>query len=388
MRTPEAMEPMPSTQVETTGTGSDGAVELALELRGLHKAYADVAVVKGINLAARRGEFMTLLGPSGSGKTTILRLVAGFLEPTSGTIMLKGRDVSRFTPAQRDIGMVFQSYALFPHLSVAQNIAYGLKMRSWQRNRRHERVEEMLRLVGLEGMGDRLPRQLSGGQQQRVALARALAFNPDLLLMDEPLGALDRELRVRMAKEIRRIHRELGVTVLYVTHDREEALSLSDRIAILHDGSLEAVDTPRNLFSFPSSRFVAGFFGSHGLVPATLAPSTACKRGDSVRVEALGQSIDVVAGCAIRHEDSAYVAVPRHDVRPGHPEGPDSLVLEGVVEDVSYLGNVVEVTLHLAGEGSEAISVGATLPSAQMSTVTTGMPLTCHVPSTSLVVAS
>jgi ABC-type Fe3+/spermidine/putrescine transport system ATPase subunit len=331
---------------------------------------------------------MTLLGPSGSGKTTILRLVAGFLEPTSGAIMLKGRDVSHFAPAQRDIGMVFQSYALFPHLSVAQNIAYGLKMRSWPRSRRHDRVEEMLALVGLEGMGDRLPRQLSGGQQQRVAVARALAFNPDLLLMDEPLGALDRELRVRMAKEIRRIHREFGVTVLYVTHDREEALSLSDRIAILHDGSLEAVDTPQNLFSFPSSRFVASFFGAHGLVPATLAPNTECRREDAVTVEALDQSVDVVAGCALRSGDSACIAVPRHDVRPGLPDESGALVLEGVVEDVSYLGNVVDVTLRLAGSEPDGISLGATLPSAQMSTVTTGTSLTCHVPSSSLVVAS
>lgn len=388
MRMSEAMEPVPPTHADANGTEPEGPTELALELRGLHKSYAEVVAVKGIDLTAKRGEFMTLLGPSGSGKTTILRLVAGFLEPTSGAIMLKGRDVSHFTPAQRDIGMVFQSYALFPHMSVAQNIAYGLKMRSWQRNRRHDRVEEMLALVGLEGMGDRLPRQLSGGQQQRVALARALAFNPDLLLMDEPLGALDRELRVRMAKEIRRIHRELGVTVLYVTHDREEALSLSDQIAILHDGELEAVDTPRNLFSFPSSRFVASFFGAHGLVPATLAPSTECRRGETVTVEALGQSVDVVAGCALRSGDSACIAVPRHDVRPGPQDQPGGLVLEGVVEDVSYLGNVVDVTLRLAGSGSDVISVGATLPSAQMSTVATGTSLTCHVPSTSLVVAS
>ncbi|MCC7022423.1 MAG: ABC transporter ATP-binding protein, partial [Thermomicrobiales bacterium] len=204
----------------------------ALRLRGLRKRFGGVEAVAGVDLALRRGEFLTLLGPSGSGKTTILKMIAGFERPSSGTIELTGRDVSTLSPAERGIGVVFQQYALFPHMSVAENIAYPLKLRRWTPADRQRRVAEMLELVKLGGYGDRYPRQLSGGQQQRVAVARALAFQPALLLMDEPLGALDRALRVGMQEEIRRIHRESGATVLYVTHDQEEALTMSDRVAI------------------------------------------------------------------------------------------------------------------------------------------------------------
>jgi ABC-type Fe3+/spermidine/putrescine transport system ATPase subunit len=239
-----------------------------LEVEGVGKRYGDATAVREVSLTVPEGELLTLLGPSGSGKTTLLKLVAGFTDITSGRILLRGRDISELSPAERGIGMVFQNYALFPHMTVQDNVGYGLKMLKRPAAERERRVAEMLDLVGLPQMGQRLPRELSGGQQQRVALARALAFGPSLLLMDEPLGALDRELRERMMVEIRRIHQEVGVTALYVTHDREEALTLSDRIAIMRDGVLEGVGTPAELLTVPPSRFIASFFGGHTILPA------------------------------------------------------------------------------------------------------------------------
>ncbi|MCA9861792.1 MAG: ABC transporter ATP-binding protein, partial [Thermomicrobiales bacterium] len=202
---------------------SQNAASPALHLRGLRKSFGAVTAVDGIDLAVEQGEFLTLLGPSGSGKTTILKMIAGFEAPGSGVIELAGRDVSRLSPAERGIGVVFQQYALFPHMTVGENIAYPLTLRKWPTPERTRRVQQMLDLVELSGYDGRYPRELSGGQQQRVAVARALAFQPDLLLMDEPLGALDRALRVGMQEEIRRIHRDSGATILYVTHDQEEA---------------------------------------------------------------------------------------------------------------------------------------------------------------------
>jgi putative spermidine/putrescine transport system ATP-binding protein len=334
---------------------SNGAI--GLELRRLVKHYGSVEAVRGVDLAVREGEFLTVLGPSGSGKTTILRLVSGFTLPTSGQILLRGRDVSRMTPAERGVGMVFQQYALFPHMTVDENIAYGLKMRGWPREKRHHRVEEMAELVGLRGLGRRLPRELSGGQQQRVALARALAFEPALLLMDEPLGALDRELRIRMAAELRRIHRELGTTVVYVTHDREEAMTLSDRVAIMHVGLLEALDTPHRLFSRPPTRFVAGFFGGHNLVPAKLR---SIGNNGHCQVECLGQECDVATGANIHDGSEVWLAVPALSIRlreTGHRE----LVIDARVRETLYIGDAVQVTCVLKGGGT----VNANLPVAE-----------------------
>ena len=233
----------------------------ALRLNGLTGRYGRNVAVRGIDLEVAAGEFLTLLGPSGSGKTTTLRLVAGLLQPASGTIELAGRDVTMIPPHRRDIGVVFQNYALFPHLTAGQNVAFPLEMRRVSRTDARELVEKAFSLVQLSGYEHRYPRQLSGGQQQRVALARALVFEPRLLLMDEPLGALDKKLRDQLQFEIKRIHQELGVTVLYVTHDQEEALVMSDRIAIFNDGKIAQIGSPQDIYRRPSSLFVADFIG-------------------------------------------------------------------------------------------------------------------------------
>jgi putative spermidine/putrescine transport system ATP-binding protein len=240
----------------------------ALVLRGLRKLFgaATAAAVDGVDLEVRRGEFVTLLGPSGSGKTTTLRMVAGFMSPTSGSIEIDGSDMTRVPPYRRDVGMVFQNYALFPHMTAAQNIAFPLQMRRRARPEITRRVADALALVKLDGFGDRYPRQLSGGQQQRIALARAVVFEPQLLLMDEPLGALDRKLREALQLEILHVSRQLGATVLYVTHDQEEALVMSDRIAIFSAGRIEQLGSGEDLYDRPASLFVADFIGESNIL--------------------------------------------------------------------------------------------------------------------------
>lgn len=240
----------------------------ALSLKSLIKRFRSVVAVDDVSIEVGVGEFVALLGPSGSGKTTMLRLLAGFDLPSAGQIVIEGRDVSGLPPAERNIGMVFQHYALFPHMSIRRNIEYGLRMHGWAPADRKARVDELLAMVRLEAVGDRMPHQLSGGQQQRIAIARALAYSPSILLMDEPLGALDRALRIEMAEEIRRIHRTLGTTFIYVTHDRDEAMTLADRVLIMHGGKIEADDSPETLFQRPPTAFVAGFFSGMNVVPA------------------------------------------------------------------------------------------------------------------------
>jgi putative spermidine/putrescine transport system ATP-binding protein len=249
---------------ETTApTGSDRP---ALVLRGLRKVFGSAVAVDGIDLDVRPGEFLTLLGPSGSGKTTTLRMVAGFMSPTAGSIEIDGTDMTRVPPYRRDVGMVFQNYALFPHMTAADNVAFPLRMRKLPRQEIQRRVADALGLVKLGDLGSRYPRQLSGGQQQRIALARAVVFEPRLLLMDEPLGALDRKLRESLQLEIIRVSRELGATVLYVTHDQEEALVMSDRIAIFSDGRIEQLGTGEDLYDRPESLFVADFIGESNIL--------------------------------------------------------------------------------------------------------------------------
>jgi putative spermidine/putrescine transport system ATP-binding protein len=237
-----------------------------IRLRGLRKSYGDVAAVDGVDLDVGRGEFFTMLGPSGSGKTTTLRLIAGFEQPDDGEVELEGKDVSRLPPFDRHVNTVFQDYALFPHMTVQENVEYGLRVKGMPRAERRRRADEILDVVRLTGYGGRKPAQLSGGQRQRVALARAIVNSPRALLLDEPLGALDLKLRQELQIELKELQRELGMTFVYVTHDQEEALTMSDRIAVFNDGRIEQVGTPAEMYERPATEFVAGFIGTSNVI--------------------------------------------------------------------------------------------------------------------------
>jgi len=245
--------------------------ETAIRLLGLGKSFGTTVAVNQVNLDVRAGEFFSMLGPSGSGKTTVLRLIAGFEVPTSGTVELFGTDVTNAAPFDRDVNTVFQDYALFPHMTVQQNVEYGLRVRKVPKAERARLAIEALELVQLAHLGDRKPNQLSGGQRQRVALARAIVLKPKVLLLDEPLGALDLKLREQMQVELKALQRALGITFIFVTHDQEEALSLSDRVAVFNNGGIEQVGTPRELYERPQSEFVAGFVGTSNIFEAELA---------------------------------------------------------------------------------------------------------------------
>jgi putative spermidine/putrescine transport system ATP-binding protein len=241
-----------------------------LELRNLRKSYGPVVAVNDVSVSLAAGEFLSFLGPSGSGKTTTLAMVAGLVEPSNGEILLDSKPLNPLPPYRRNIGMVFQNYALFPHMTVAKNIAFPLEMRRMPADTIVERVDRVLSLVGLDNYGSRLPSQLSGGQQQRIALARAMVFEPPLLLMDEPLGALDKKLREQMQLEIKQLHRKLGMSIIYVTHDQEEALTMSDRIAVFNNGKIEQIGVPAELYEEPATRFVANFIGESNLFSGTV----------------------------------------------------------------------------------------------------------------------
>ena len=256
----QAPERSSTTEAETATATPD------VRLVGLRKAFGDVVAVDGVDLELARGEFFTMLGPSGSGKTTTLRLIAGFEQPDEGRVELRGRDVTSLPPYDRDVNTVFQDYALFPHMTVADNIAYGLKVKRVRREERKRRVEDALRMVRMTGFGARKPAQLSGGQRQRVALARAIVNRPEVLLLDEPLGALDLKLREEMQIELKRIQREVGITFVYVTHDQEEALTMSDRLAVFNNGRIEQVGSPAEVYEHPGSEFIAGFVGVSNLL--------------------------------------------------------------------------------------------------------------------------
>jgi putative spermidine/putrescine transport system ATP-binding protein len=245
---------------------SEPAVPADVRVRGLRKSYGSVAAVGGVDLEIARGEFFTMLGPSGSGKTTTLRMIAGFERPDAGTIELAGQDVSSLPPFDRDVNTVFQDYALFPHMTVQQNVEYGLRVKKVRKDERRGKATEALAMVRLEGYGDRKPGQLSGGQRQRVALARAIVNTPRALLLDEPLGALDLKLRQELQIELKQIQQELGMTFVYVTHDQEEALTMSDRIAVFNQGKIEQVGTPAEMYEHPATQFVAGFIGTSNIL--------------------------------------------------------------------------------------------------------------------------
>jgi putative spermidine/putrescine transport system ATP-binding protein len=284
------------------------------------KRFGDVTAVDDIDLDIAEGEFFSMLGPSGSGKTTMLRMIAGFELPSAGTVLLKGRDVTRLPPFDRDVNTVFQDYALFPHMSVAQNIAYGLRVRRVPKTERNRRVDEALASVRLGDFGARRPHQLSGGQRQRVALARALVNRPAVLLLDEPLGALDLKLREEMQVELKAIQQQVGITFIFVTHDQQEALTMSDRIAVFADGRIEQVGTPSDIYERPTTQFVAGFVGTSNV----LAP------------EAAREIVGRDATATIRPEHIRIVA-------PGTTAGPDEMHTTATVRDVQYLGAFVRV---------------------------------------------
>lgn len=248
-----------------------------LQLNGLTKTYGDFTALKEVDLAIGKGEFITFLGPSGSGKTTTLMIIAGFEKATAGDVLVEGKSLSGLAPHERNIGIVFQNYALFPHKTAVENVYFPLQMRGVSRSKGLKRAEEMLGLVGLSGFGQRYPKELSGGQQQRVALARALVFEPSLLLLDEPLGALDKNLREQMQIEIKRIQRTLGVTTIFVTHDQTEAMSMSDRIVVFEKGSIQQVATPLDIYHKPRTRFVASFIGESNIIEAAVVEPAARK---------------------------------------------------------------------------------------------------------------
>jgi putative spermidine/putrescine transport system ATP-binding protein len=280
----------------------------AVSVRSLRKAYGSVVALAGIDLEIEPGQFFTLLGPSGSGKTTLLRLIAGFERPDSGVIELAGREISGVPPYSRDVNTVFQDYALFPHMTVTQNIEYGLKVRRVGKAERIERARRALEMVRLTGLGERKPTQLSGGQRQRVALARAIVNEPQVLLLDEPLGALDLKLRQEMQLELQHVQREVGITFIYVTHDQEEALSMSDRIAVLNAGRIEQVGTPLEVYERPSTDFVAGFIGTSNLIERDGKHMTI--RPEKIRL--LGDTEEPPAGAHVETgaiKDVVYVGV-------------------------------------------------------------------------------
>jgi putative spermidine/putrescine transport system ATP-binding protein len=318
-----------------------------LRIENLVKSFGGNTVVKGVNLSFSRGEFITLLGPSGCGKTTILRMVAGFERPTSGTILVEGKDISPLPPNQRKIGMVFQAYALFPNMNVEDNVGFGLKIAGMPTEQRRARVDEMLKLIGLSGYGSRFPFEMSGGQQQRVALARALAPKPRMLLLDEPLSALDAKIRVSLRQEIRAIQRDLGITTIFVTHDQEEALSISDRIVVLSAGNVEQFGTPFEVYNKPATKFVAGFVGQLNTLKgkvANAAQKTVAIDGQLVTIPALP------ANATAGQEISLTMRPEAVSLANGHAR---DIVLDGTIEDVNFLGSVIRLKVKLGENAIE-----------------------------------
>ncbi len=300
----------------------------AVELAGVTRVFGKVRAVDGVSFAIAEGEFFSMLGPSGSGKTTCLRIVAGFERPDRGRVVLGGKDATALPPFARDVNTVFQDYALFPHMSVADNVAYGPKVRGVDRGTRARRARELLEMVGLAGLGDRRPAALSGGQRQRVALARALVNEPGVLLLDEPLGALDLKLREQMQTELKALQRRLGITFVYVTHDQGEALSMSDRVAVFHEGKVEQIDSPQVLYQRPATTFVADFVGGANVVRGALARRVGGGDGPF----------------ALRPE--------RIRLSRGGADGEGGAALRGKVIEVSYHGATSHYAVAVTGEGA------------------------------------
>jgi len=352
-------------------------VEGEIKLEGLTKRFEDVVAVDGIDLDMPPGEFFTLLGPSGCGKTTTLRMIAGFELPTSGRIVLDGSDVARVPPHKRSVNTVFQSYALFPHLDVADNVAFGLKYKRLTKEERQGRVRAILELVRLGGFEKRKPSQLSGGQQQRVALARALVLAPRVLLLDEPLGALDARLRKDLQVELKAIQHDIGITFVFVTHDQEEALTMSDRVAVMNNGHVEQAGSPREVYEEPRTSFVANFLGVSNLLDATAEAD-----GDACSLSVGDRAFRAEQGATgARGDVKAMIRPERIELEPHGVAGQNRL--PGMIEQAVFLGGSHEV--HIRVLGGELLK--ATIPNdgrPQAVVLEQGSPVTVHLPAAGL----
>lgn len=349
----------------------DGDAHLSVDRVRRSFARGGAPAVDGVSMSLARGEFVALLGPSGSGKTTLLRIVAGLERPDAGRVLLAGEDITHMPPQRRRMGMVFQAYALFPHMTAADNVAFGLRVRRAPKTEVRRRVAELLALVGLSDKAHRLPSQLSGGEQQRVALARALAPHPAVLLLDEPLSALDARTRIGLRAEIRRIQRHLGITALYVTHDQEEALMLADRVVVMHAGRIEQVGTPRDVYERPATPFVSEFVGTTNRLVARVEDPTAgevCVAGQGVRL------LGLPAGLASGDQVTLAVRPEEIDLAPG-PDG-DLRRLVGQVEDTHFLG---AHTLVRARVGDQEVWVDRARGPA-LDALTPGAPIHLYLP--------
>jgi putative spermidine/putrescine transport system ATP-binding protein len=326
----------------------------SVELQDLRREFGTVVALDGISVTLAEGEFLSLLGPSGCGKTTALRLVAGFDRPTAGRILVDGKDVSRTPPNKRDMGMVFQAYSLFPNMTAQRNVEFGLRIRGASKDARSKTIRELLELVGLGHAGDRYPHQLSGGMQQRVALARALAIEPRVLLLDEPLSALDAKVRVQLREEIRRIQSRLGITTIYVTHDQEEALSISDRVAVLSHGRIEQVGTPEEIYSAPATPFVAEFVGTMNRLEATVA------NPDAGEVDYGGTRLAVNAVRGRPQGERVLVLVRPElvELEPSPNGAPADGALAGEIVSQTFLGPVTRLKVA-SGESDLTVDVSA-----------------------------
>lgn len=337
-----------------------------LQVSGLSKRYGDFVALAPTDLDVAQGEFLTLLGPSGSGKTTLLSLIAGLSQPDAGAIRINGTDVTYGAPYERDIGMVFQNYALFPHMTVAENIAFPLQMRRTDAQAARKRVMDALEMVHLPHVSERYPRELSGGQQQRIALARCMVYRPSIILMDEPLGALDKKLRDHMQLEIKRIHRELGTTIVYVTHDQEEAMTMSDRICLMNAGEIAQLGTPDDLYFRPKSVFVADFLGESNLLDATVLE----RAGDQVRVAMPGVQGSLGAGAMVydpqveRGRPVKLMLRPQNlHIHDGQPAADGMATISARLTDIMVTGGMTKLYLQSAlTDGDAGKSLVAAFP--------------------------
>ncbi len=330
---------MSSTATATSASAPSGGGRI--ELVSLMKSYGTQLVLKGIDLTIESGEFFSLLGPSGCGKTTTLRLIGGFEENESGAVLIDGVDIAGVAPEKRPVNTVFQSYALFPHMTVADNVGFGLRFQDCTKDERRSRVGEALELVRLADFARRKPHQLSGGQQQRVALARALVLRPRVLLLDEPLGALDAKLRRALQFELKELHREVGITFVYVTHDQEEALTMSDRLAVMREGEIEQVGLPQDVYDAPESTYVADFLGLANLLPAGVVQTGT--------IEVLGRQITAETGDV--RGDCTVFARPERLKIVSAGQG----LVDGVVGDVAFVGSTTHVRVHVGAQEMQAV---------------------------------